>query len=178
MLTFKKLSLIALIAVGAAAPSRAFADHRRPGGAWRQLGVVGTHSHDAEDYVPVAPGIRLERLALRALDGAVALDGVQIQFTDGRSQFVGVRRRLFPGQEVIVDVPGYNPSSVQMLVLNYGNAGPYWRARETAHVQVLALNASGRDRGYDRYRDRSYDRDRDYDRDRGYDRDRVYDRNR
>ena len=157
MLTTKKLSLAALLAVGAAAPASAFADHGRGYGhgrdardaAWIQIGDVGTHAHDAEDYVPVAPGTRLDRLELAARDGTVAIDGVQVQFADCHSEFVDVHRRLFPGQAMAIDLPDCG-QSIQMLVLDYGNQGPYWRARETAHLQVLGQMADLRGRFDDR----------------------------
>ncbi|HVV81587.1 MAG TPA: hypothetical protein VHE35_00865 [Kofleriaceae bacterium] len=156
MLSIKKLSFAALLAVGAAAPSVAFADHYRgastPDLGWIQLGDVGTHVHDADDYVPVAPGTRLDRLELRARDGAVALDGVRVQFADGHIEDAPIRERLLPGQSVDVDVPDRG-EPVKMLILDYANRGPYWRALETAHVQVLGLASdAGRDRRalYDR----------------------------
>src|SRR5687767_1558690 len=64
MLTTKKLSLVTLLAIGAIAPASAFAEHRRDEAAtWVQLGQVGTHTHDAEDYVPVNGRQRLDRIA-------------------------------------------------------------------------------------------------------------------
>lgn len=151
-----KLNIIALLALGAATVGTAAADHdrdrdlrtRRDQG-WQYLAEVGTHRHDAEDYVAV-PNQRLEAIQLRATGGAVAIDGVRVKFTDGRTEFAEVHRRLRPGEAVQVFLPR-SGARVEQLVLDYGNRGPYWRARETAHVQVLGLNA---DRGDWRNRDR------------------------
>lgn len=63
---------------------------------------------------------------------------MKIQYADGRAQRVDARRRLRPGEAVVIDVP-YPDAPIKMLVLTYGNAGPFWRALETAHVQVFGL---------------------------------------
>ena len=141
----KKLAIATLLAVGAAVPGLAAADHRdrsRRGAGWQNLGEVGTHVHDSEDYLAVR-GQRLDALQLRARDSAVAIDGVQIQFADGRNEFVAVHQWVRPGQPVMINVPE-SSSPVKMLVLDYGNSGPYWRARETAHLQVLGVAENGR----------------------------------
>lgn len=138
MLTTKKLSLVTLLAIGAIAPASALAEHRRDEPTWLRIGEVGTHTHDAEDYVPVNAGQRFERLALQATDGFVAIDRVQIQFQDGHSEFADVRRTLREGEGVVLDLPDRG-QGIKMLVLDYGNHGPYWRARETAHLAVFGM---------------------------------------
>jgi hypothetical protein len=150
----------------ATAQPRRYHQVRRDTG-WLNLADVGTHRHDAEDYVNVAPMAPLESVQLRARDGAVAMDGVRVQFADGRSQYIDVHRNLRPGEALTIQMP-QTSEPVKTLVLDYGNQGPYWRARETAHVQVLGLVADredGRHRGDrmrgDRYRDDNrHDRDR------------------
>jgi hypothetical protein len=139
----KTLALFTLLAIGAAAPGVAAADHPRDAG-WQQLGDVGTHRHDAEDYVRVK-NQRLDALQLRARGRAVSVDRVVIQFTDGSRQYVDVHGWIRPGQPLTIDVPG-SRHAIKMLVLDYGNAGPYWRARETAHLTVLGLVSNGRER--------------------------------
>lgn len=155
----KKLSLIAILALGAAAAGTATADQRgrdarwRGGnGGWQYIAEVGTHRHDAEDYVSVDARDRLAAIQLRARGGAVAIEGVHVKFADGRSEFAPVNRRLRPGESVQVNLPRRGVR-IEQLVLDYGNRGPYWRARETAHVQVMGLEADRPD-----YRDRSRDR--------------------
>lgn len=140
----KKLAIATLLAIGTAVPGLAAADHRDRGrrdAGWQTLGEVGTHVHDSEDYMAVR-NQRLDTLQLRARDSAVAIDGVQIQFADGHTQFVGVHAWVRPGQPVMVNLPQSN-EPIKMLVLDYGNSGPYWRARETAHLQVLGMVGNG-----------------------------------
>jgi hypothetical protein len=141
----KKMSLIAAIAIAVAAPAIASADHDRFDGRRVQLAEVGTHRHDAEDYVNVNPRMRLDGLQLRASDGVVAIDGVRIRFADGRDIYAPVQRRLRAGESVTVDLP---PGPIKQFIVDYGNHGPYWRARETAHLQVIGLTG-------DRFDDRS-----------------------
>ncbi len=152
MLTRKNLSFVTLLALAAAAPGLAAADHRRDG-AWLQLGEVGTHSHDADDYLPIAPTSRLARIQLRAEDGPVAIDAVRFQFADGRIERAEIGRRLRPGESVTIELPRRS-DPIKMLVLDYGNRGPYWRARETAHVEVRGVMV---DRREDRRRPRAFD---------------------
>ena len=157
MLTSKKLSLVALLALGVAGPGIAAADDDRRADRRDErsragvvsLGQVGTHTHDAEDYLAVATWKRLDQLVLRATDGSVAIDGVRIQFADGRSEYAPVQRHLQTGEAFVIDLPGRG-ARVEMLVLDYGNQGPYWRARETAHLEVLGVTTDARGRG--RYR--------------------------
>jgi hypothetical protein len=175
MLNKTKLSLLLALALGAAGAGRAEADHDRDA-TWVRLGEVGTHVHDAEDYVNVQPGTRIDALQLRAQDSPVALDGIRVHYTDGHDERIEIRRRLRPGEALTIDLPR-SRMAVKTLVLDYANRGPYWRARETAHVQVLALidDSRGRERVRgDRYRDRDRDDDR-YD-DRDSDGDRYRDR--
>jgi hypothetical protein len=126
--------------------------------------------HDQEDYVNVRPGTHIDALQLRAEGNPVAIDGIRVHFADGTDQRIEIRRRLRPGEALTIDIPA-SRSSVKTLVLDYANRGPFWRARETAHVQVLALiddDNRGKDRDRmrgDRFRrddhDRAYDRSRD-----------------
>lgn len=186
MLNKNKLTLLLAAALGVSAAGRTAADpdrdHRRDrtrerAAAWVRLGDVGTHVHDEEDYISVQAGTRIDALQLRARDGVVAIDGVRVHYTDGSDQRIDVHRRLRPGEALSIDVPR-SSAAVETLVLDYGNRGPFWRARETAHVQVMGLvdrddwRGRFRERG-DRYRadERAGDRDRD-DRDRA---DRVRD---
>ncbi len=151
MLTMKNLSILTVLALGAATPGLASADHDddrrgyRSNTSWTEIGDVGTHRHDAEDYVSVNTGMRLDRIQLVARDGAVAIDGVTVQFADGRKEFTPVNRRLRAGEAVTVDLPGRG-AQIKMLVLDYGNTGPFWRARETAHLKVLGQMADRGDR--------------------------------
>jgi hypothetical protein len=175
-----KLTLIALAALTAASAGSAAADPdrrrvvRTHDGGWQHLAEVGTHRHDAEDYVSIQPRTRLDAVQLRARGGTVAIEGVRIKFTSGRTEFAEVNRRLRPGESVQIALP--RGERVEQLILDYGNRGPYWRARETAHVQVLGLTADNRNpRDRDRFRDadRPWRDDRvRYDRD-GYGRDGV-----
>ena len=161
----KKLSLIAILALGAAAAGTAAADRERgrdargrgSDGGWQYLGEVGTHRHDAEDYVSVDARDRLQAIQLRARGGVVAIEGVLVKFADGRSEFAPVNRRLRPGESVQVNLPRRGERIAQ-LVLDYGNRGPYWRAHETAHVAILGLQDTGRDDRARRDRVRTYDR--------------------
>jgi hypothetical protein len=165
-----KLSLIALCAA-LAVPAIASADRprdrdrERDNQRWTRIGEVGTHTHDAEDYIPVNTNERFESLELKAEGRPVRMDGVLVQFQDGREYRADVNWVLRPGERVMVDIPAYSP--IKMLVLEYDNPGRHWRAREESSVEVRGLSFD--DRRDDRDRDR-YDRDRD-DRDR-YDRDR------
>lgn len=162
MLTTKKLSVVTLLAIGAAAPASALAEHRRDEPTWMRIGEVGTHTHDAEDYVPVDAGRRLDQLVLQATDGFVAIDRVQIQYADGHKEFADVRRTLREGEGVTIDLPERG-QGIKMLVLDYGNHGPFWRARETAHLAVYGLDQVDRGR-FDDYRPGRLDRVRDRDR--------------
>ena len=156
MLAIKNLSIVTLLATAAtaAAPGLAAADHRD--GRWMQLAEVGTHSHDAEDYVEVDTRLQLDRVQLRATDGNVPIDGLRISFADGRTIYADVHRFLRQGEAVMVELPA--GGAIKMLTIDYGNHGPYWRARQTAHLEVMAQAS---DRYDDRVRFRDY-RDRDY----------------
>jgi hypothetical protein len=150
MTNTKKLSLITTLAAAAAFPTLAAA-HPRDSSQWTRLGEVGTHVHDAEDYVPVSCPEPLARLELRAEGQTpVRLDGVKVQFTDGRIQEIPVRAAVMPGERIQLDVPSAG-LPVKMLVLDYGNRGPFWRDLETAHVEVLGLTAPRHQRYDDRY---------------------------
>src|SRR5262245_21165137 len=101
-----QLSLVTLLAAAAAFPALAAADPASS--RWTRLGQVGTHVHDAEDYVPVA-NQPLQRLELRAEGSTpVRLDGVRVQLTDGHIYPVPVRRALRPGERVALDLPTGN----------------------------------------------------------------------
>ena len=156
MLNAKNLSILMVLALATAAAGTATADRRRDAG-WIRLGDVGTHVHDAEDYVSIDPGTRRHAIQLRARGGWVALDGVRIQYASGRSEFTPLNQRLRPGEAVTIDLSG-SREGVATLVLDYGNRGPYWRARETAHVAILGLQDTGRDDRARRDRVRTYDR--------------------
>ena len=159
-----KLSLIALCAA-LAVPAIASADHR-DNERWTRLGEVGTHTHDAEDFIPVSTNERFQSLELKAEGRPVRMDGVLVQFQDGREYRADVNWLLRPGERVMVDIPSFSP--IKMLVLEYDNPGRHWRAREESSVEVRGLS-------FDDRRDR--DRDHRYD-DRGgyYQRDRRTDR--
>lgn len=167
MLNRTKLSLLLTLALGVAGAGRASADHERArDGNWRSLARVGTHVHDEEDFVNVPSGTRLDAVQLRAEQSPVAVDGVRVHYADGHDERVAVHQRIQPGQTLTIDIPR-SSVAVKTLVLDYGNEGPYWRARETAHLQVLGLVDDGLgDRARDRMNDK---RDRlrhrpDYDR--------------
>jgi hypothetical protein len=147
-----KMSLIATLAAALALPAIASADHDRTNGRWARIGEVGTHAHDAEDYVPVNSPQRFERIELRAEGRPVRMDDVKVQFADGRIYEVDVSQTIHPGQRVVLDVPSYSP--VKMLVLDYANRGAHYRAREDARVSVRGLTSSYGDRDYDRRTDR------------------------
>ena len=153
MITTNKLSFIALCAA-LAAPAIASADHR-DNERWTRIGEVGTHSHDAEDFVPVNSNERFESIELKAEGRPVRMDSVLVQFQDGREYRADVNWLLRPGERVMVDIPAYSP--IKMLVLEYDNPGRHWRAREESSVEVRGLSFDDR-----RDRDRSdrYDRDR------------------
>jgi hypothetical protein len=161
-----KLSLIALCAA-LAVPAIASADHR-DNERWTRLGEVGTHTHDAEDFIPVQTNERFSSIELKAEGRPVRMDGVLVQFQDGREYRADVNWLLRPGERVMVDIPAFAP--IKMLVLEYDNPGRHWRAREESSVEVRGLS-------FDDRRDERYDRDRRYD-DRGgyYQRDRRTDR--
>lgn len=160
MLNRTKLSMLVAAALVAAAGTATA--QQRPGdgrfrpqgyqqrddGAWRHLDRVGTHRHDAEDYINVRTSTPIQSIQLRAEDSSVALDGVIVQYTDGSKERIDMRRQLRAGEAVTVDLP--RRGQVKMLILDYGNHGPYWRARETAHVQVLALDGRAQGPGHDR----------------------------
>lgn len=162
-----KLSILALCAA-LAIPAVASADHDRYSDRWTRLGEVGTHRHDAEDFIPVHTNERFESLELVSEGRPVRLDAILVQYEDGRDYRADVNWLLRPGERVMVDIPAFSP--IKMLVLEYDNPGRHWRAREDARVEVRGLSA---DRRYER--DRRTDRDRRYD-DRGgyYQRDRRY----
>jgi hypothetical protein len=163
-----KLSLIALCAA-LAAPAIASADHR-DNERWSRIGEVGTHTHDAEDFIPVSTQERFSSLELKAEGRPVRMDGVLVQYTDGREYRADVHWLLRPGERVMVDVPAFAP--IKMLVLEYDNPGRHWRAREESSVEVRGLSFDDRrdDDRDDRYRDRRdngggyYQRDRRTDR--------------
>jgi hypothetical protein len=137
MLTIKNASIVTLLATAAtaAAPGLAAADHAR-NASWTQLAEVGTHAHDAEDYVEVDGRLRLDRVELRATDGNVPVDGLRVKLTDGRTIYTDVHRLLRQGESVMVDLP--EGARVKLLTIDYGNRAPFWQARETAHLQVSA----------------------------------------
>lgn len=159
-----KLTLIALLAAAIAVPSIASADHdryergRRGAMRWTPLGEVGTHVHDAEDYVPVRTNQRFEQLELRADENPVRIDSVLVQFDDGRDYRVDVRQTLRPGERVVLDVPSYSP--IKMLVLDYANRGPFYRAREDARVEVRGLMSTYDERRWYDVRERRTERPR------------------
>ena len=157
-----KLILTTLLAAAVAAPSLAAADHPRDRGQrgmrWTPLGEVGTHVHDAEDYVPVRTNQRFERLELRADQSPVRLDSVLVQFDDGRDYRVDVSQTLRPGERVVLDVPSYSP--IKMLVLDYANRGPFYRAREDARISVRGQASSYDDRRWYDVRERRTERPR------------------
>jgi hypothetical protein len=170
MTNTKKLSFIALCAA-LAVPAIASADRPRDRDRdrdrdrWTRIGEVGTHAHDAEDFVPVNSNERFESIELKAEGRPVRMDGVRVQYTDGREYRADVNWVLRPGERVMVDIPAYSP--VKMLILDYDNPGRHWRAREESTVEVRGLS----------FDDRRDDRDRYDNRDRGYSqRDRRTDR--
>ena len=156
MTNINKLSLLTLSAA-LALPAVASADH--DSNRWTRLGEVGTHRHDAEDYIPVTTNERFESLELKAEGNPVRLDAILVQFDDGREYRADVNWTLRPGERAMVDVPSY--SAIKMLVLEYDNPGRKWRAREDARVEVRGMSAGRRDRddrrGYSQ-RDRRTDR--------------------
>jgi hypothetical protein len=151
-----KLSLLALCAalaipaVASAQPRDRFdrTHDRDRGGRWTTLGEVGTHGHDAEDFIPVRTNERFESLELTSEGRGVRLDSILVKYEDGREYRADANWVLRPGERVMVDIPAYSP--IKMLVLEYDNPGRHWRAREDARVSVRAMSA-------DRFRDRRYD---------------------
>jgi hypothetical protein len=157
-----KLSLITLLAAATVIPGAASADpgdrfdrrgDRDRGGRWARLADIGTHVHDADDFVTVRNGQRFDQIELVVRGNAVRLDDVKIQFEDGREYTADVDQTIRPGQRVVLDVPSRSP--IKMLVLEYGNRGPHYRAREDARVVVRGLTSSYRDWYYDRDERRS-----------------------
>lgn len=165
-----KLSLTTLSAALAllAVPAIASADHR-DNERWTRIGEVGTHSHDAEDFIPVSTNERFESLELTGEGRPVRLDAIKVQYADGREYRADVNWLLRPGERVMVDIPAF--SSPKMLVLEYDNPGRHWRAREESRVEVRGLSADRRERN-DRYDDRRGYHQRDRRTDRRYDDDR------
>ncbi|HUQ01497.1 MAG TPA: hypothetical protein VM261_03330 [Kofleriaceae bacterium] len=155
-----KLTLLALCAalavpaVASAQPRDRFDrtdrtyDRDRGAGRWSTIGEVGTHGHDAEDFIPVRSNERFESLELVAEGRGVRLDSILVQYEDGREYRADANWILRPGERVMVDIPAFAP--IKMLVLEYDNPGRHWRAREDARVSVRALSA-------DRFRDRRND---------------------
>lgn len=153
-----KLSLIAF-AAALAIPALASADNDRS--RYTLLGEVGTHSHDAEDFIPVQTNERFESLELTSEGRGVRLDSILVQYDDGREYRADVNWMLRPGERVNVDIPAFSP--IKMLVLEYDNPGRHWRAREDARVEVRGLSA-GRRVDRDDRRGGYYQRDRRTDR--------------
>lgn len=160
-----KLSLCTMLAAGLAVPALASADHARDArfddrsyAAWTMIGEVGTHAHDAEDYVAVSTAQRLDQIELTAEGRPVRLDDVKFQMADGRIIERDVNLTLRDGQRIVLDVP--EQGRVKMLVLEYANHGPFYRGSEKSRVEVRALalrdwKDSVRDRRQDvRYDDR------------------------
>jgi hypothetical protein len=159
MTTKHMLSLVTLVAAATALPTIAAADH--PASGRTKIGDVGTHRHDAEDYIRVSTRQRFDRLELRAHGRAVPIDRVRIQFADGSMRYASVRSYVRPGQGLVIDVPAHR-APIKMLILDYGNTGPFWRAREDARVEVFGLSGRyERSRWYgDRGHRGAYDVDR------------------
>jgi len=154
--------LVTLLAAAVAVPAVASADHERaPMRRNAQLGVVGTHRHDAEDYMRVTSRERIERLELRVEGRPVRLDGIDVQYLDGRTFRVELADTVSSGAPLVIDVPSYSP--IKMLVLDYDNPGRHWRAREDSRLEVRGVIADGeraRDRDRREVRDRRDRRDR------------------
>lgn len=159
----KLITLLAAAATAVAVPSIAAADRAPRGGwssGWTSLGVVDTHKDDVEDFVPVSPARHFDSLVVQSNGGVIPLDGIKIQYTDGRLYQPYARGVLRPGQRMTIDIPEGEPP-IKMIVLDYGHRGARdVRARATARLEVLAYD-DGRndrfDRRYDR-RDERYDR--------------------
>lgn len=158
------ISLLAAAATAVAVPTLAAADRPQRGGwssGWTSLGTVDTHKDDAEDFVPVSPARHFDSLTIQSRGGVVPLDGVKIQYTDGRIFQPYARGVLRPGQRMTIDIPDNEPP-IKMIVLDYGaRNGRDLRARADAKVEVLAFD-DGRGDRRDR-RDDRYDRDDAYD---------------
>lgn len=137
-----KLFLATLLAAAVAVPTLAVADRDRKNVRSTPIGEVGTHAHDAEDYITVSTNQRFERLELRSQGRPVRIDAVDIQFVDGRKFRVDVDETMRSGQRLMVDVPSYSP--IKTLVLQYDNPGRHWRAREDARVEVRGVVAENR----------------------------------
>jgi hypothetical protein len=155
-MTKKKLSIVAALVAAVAVPAVASADHDRryesrfdERGRWTSIGEVGTHAHDAEDFVPVS-NQRLESIQLTAEGRPVRLDEIKFQMADGRIVESRVQRTLHDGQSIVLDVPTDMP--IKMLVLEYANRGPFYRGHEDSRLEVRGLTAARRyDRDDDRY---------------------------
>ena len=130
----------------------AVADRRTKQTYSAKLGEVGTHANDVEDFVPVSPAQRYQSITLVARGGAVPLDGLKIQFSDGRIvQPMNRGLTLRPGQRVTIGVPENSP--IKMLVLDYDERrSSQMGDRATARVEVIGTAAAPL-RYPDRYRD-------------------------
>ncbi len=87
---------------------------------WRQNGLlleVSADPRDGSDFVQTDP-TRADRLELVALDDAVRLRGLTIQFSDGRS-YSQPMSTIVPGQRVMIDLPE-NCGAIQHVQLDYG----------------------------------------------------------
>lgn len=157
-MTRSKWFVLALIMVSGLVSQSAAAEPRSRADRWVWLGEVGTHRHDANDYVPIATKQRFDQIELRARGQAVRIERVLVQYLDGRDYTIDMRGMLMPGARVVLDVPAYSP--IRMVVLNYNNRGPYWRAREEARVAVRGLQSRRYERPRMDRRDDAYGRDR------------------
>ncbi len=143
----KKLTFAAIMVAAAAFPALAIADHG-PDSRWTKIGDVGTHVHDDEDFVPVS-NQRFDRLELQASGHPVPINGLKVQFVDGTSYQARARGMVRPGERFSIDLPARS-APIKMLVIDYGNRGPFWRDTETARIEVFGKSPrrDRRDQGY------------------------------
>lgn len=141
MLRNTLIALTLLLAASAVAPAGAH-PQRRQVDRWSWIGAVGTHAHDANDYIPVATNERYARLELRATGRTIGIDHIRVKFADGRTFDAAARTRLADGQRMLIDIPSHSP--VNMVIVEYANQAPYWRDRETSRLEVRGLAADVR----------------------------------
>ena len=129
----------------AAVPALAAADYR-PTHGMTKLGEVGTHARDVEDFVPISPARRYDQIVVQARDGVVPLDGIKVQYADGRIDRPFAKGFLRPGERIVISVSDDQP--IKMLVLDYNERlSSRYGDRATARVDVYGHSDRRRDDG-------------------------------